>query len=131
MYVKEFKGGFVMRISIIAGCNRRNSSSTRMARFVGESLKADGHAVDVWDLYSDPLPYYDPDEEMVTEAVARFQHMQVIVRNMHGINCPEWISIGGYQRRFDEMGEPLHAPVRSRVERVLNTFVSLAEKLRK
>jgi azobenzene reductase len=187
MYVKWSKGGFVMKIAIVAGCNRRNSSSTRMAKFVGERLKAGGHSVDLWDLHTDPVPFYDPDEETEADTVVRLartvaeadaivlstpeyhgslsgvlknaldylgsdhfdgkmvlcissaggavgvsslQHMQVIVRNLHGISCPEWISIGGDQRRFDEQGEPVHAPVRARVERVLNTFVSLAGKLR-
>ncbi len=176
-----------MKIAIIAGSNRKHSSSTRMAKYVGERLKAGAHAIEVWDLYANPLPFYDPDEEAETDAVKRLasivaeadavvlatpeyhgsvsgvlknaldylgsdqfdgklvlcvsaaggavgvsslQHMQVIVRNLHGINCPEWISIGGDQRRFDEQGEPIHAPVRARVDRVLNTFVKLAEKLR-
>jgi azobenzene reductase len=176
-----------MKIAIISGSNRRNSSSTRMAKFAGERLKLGGHEVKVWDLYTDPLPFYDPDEETEANAVVRLagmvadadavvlsnpeyhgsvsgvlknaldflgsehfdgkmvlcvssaggavgvsslQHMQVIVRNLHGINCPDWISIGGDLRRFDDQGEPVHAPVRARVDRVLNTFVSLARKLR-
>lgn len=61
--------------------------------------------------------------------VSSLQHMQVIVRNVHGISCPEWISIGGDQRQFDAGGEPLHASVRSRVERVLGTFTRLAAHL--
>jgi azobenzene reductase len=158
-----------------------------MARFVGERLKTGGHSVDLWDLYTKPLPFYDPDEEIepesvvqlaraVTEAdavvlatpeyhgslsgvlknaldylgedqfegkmvlcissaggavgVSSLQHLQVIVRNVHGVNCPEWISVGGEQRRFDDKGEPVHSPLRARVDRVLNTFVKLAEKLR-
>ncbi|MCD9025650.1 NADPH-dependent FMN reductase [Cohnella silvisoli] len=176
-----------MKIAIVAGCNRRNSSSTMMAKFVGERLKSAGHVVNIWDLYDEPLPFYDPDDEtesdtvtrlaqMVAEAdavvlstpeyhgsvsgvlknaldylgsehfdgkmvlcissaggsvgVSSLQHMQVIVRNLHGISCPEWISIGGDQRRFDEQGEPAHAAVRARVDRVLMTFVSLAGKMR-
>jgi azobenzene reductase len=176
-----------MKIVIITGSNRRNSASTRMARFVGERLKTGGHSVDLWDLYTKPLPFYDPDEEIepesvvqlaraVTEAdavvlatpeyhgslsgvlknaldylgedqfegkmvlcissaggavgVSSLQHLQVIVRNVHGVNCPEWISVGGEQRRFDDKGEPVHSPLRARVDRVLNTFVKLAEKLR-
>jgi azobenzene reductase len=58
--------------------------------------------------------------------VSSLQHMQVIVRNVHGISCPEWISLGGDQRQFDAGGEPLHVSVRSRVERVLGTFTRLA-----
>ncbi|KIL36931.1 NADPH-dependent FMN reductase [Cohnella kolymensis] len=176
-----------MKIAIIAGSNRRSSTSTRMCLFIGERLSSLGHTVELWDLYRKPLPMYDPDEESVGEAAAELgavvaeadavvlaspeyhgsvsgvfknaldhldtehfdgkmvlsvssaggavgvstlQQMQTIVRNVHGVNCPEWISIGGDQRRFDENGEPAHAAVRARVERVLNAFVSLASKLR-
>jgi azobenzene reductase len=176
-----------MKIIIITGSNRHNSTSTLMARFVGERLRSGGHCVDLWDLFTKPLPFYDPEEEIepesvvqlaraVTEAdaivlatpeyhgslsgvlknaldylgedqfdskmvlcissaggavgVSSLQHLQTIVRNVHGVNCPEWISIGGDQRRFDDQGEPVHPPLRARVDRVLNTFVKLAEKLR-
>lgn len=172
---------------IIAGSNRRASSSTKMARYVGERLKTSGHTVDLWDLYVNPLPFYDPDEEHQAESVnqlsnkvadsdaiviatpeyhgsvsgvlknaldyldgdhfsgkmvlsissaggavgvSSLQHLQVIVRNVHGVNCPEWISIGGDQKSFDESGEPLQLPVKARVDRVLNTFVKLAGLLR-
>jgi azobenzene reductase len=176
-----------MRIAIIAGSNRLNSSSTRMARFIGERLRTDGHPVDFWDLHQKPLPFYAPDDEGQSEAVdqlagmimgadaivlstpeyhgslsgvlknaldyldgdhfngklvlcissaggavgvSSLQHLQVIVRNVYGVNCPEWISIGADQRRFDEYGVPVHPPLRARVDRVLGTFVKLAEKLR-
>jgi hypothetical protein len=60
-----------MKIVIITGSNRRNSASTRMARFVGERLKTGGHSVDLWDLYTKPLPFYDPDEEIEPESVVQ------------------------------------------------------------
>lgn len=177
-----------MRIAIIAGSNHKNSSSTQLARYVGERLSIAGHTIDFWDLYTKPLPFYDPDADsdpeavmqladIVTEAdaivlstpeyhgsvsgvlknaldylggahfegkmvlsissaggavgVSSLQQMQVIVRNVHGINCPEWISIGGDLRRFDEEGVPLNPSLRSRVENVLNSFVKLAGMLRK
>jgi azobenzene reductase len=62
--------------------------------------------------------------------VSSLQHMQVIVRNVHGVNCSEWISVGGDQRRFDAEGDPLHAPLRARVERVLTVFLDQAGRLR-
>lgn len=62
--------------------------------------------------------------------VSSLQHLQVIIRNLHGINCPEWISIGGDQRRFDETGHPVDNSLRTRIDRVLSTFIQLAEKLR-
>lgn len=176
-----------MKIAIIAGSNRKNSSSTRMCHFIGERLKSQGHSVDLWNLHEKPLPFYDPDEETVSRAAAELgtvvadadavvlaspeyhggvsgvlknaldhldtehfdgkmvlsvssaggavgvstlQQLQTIVRNVHGVNCPDWISIGGDQRRFDDRGEPAHPAVRARVERVLNTFITLAAKLR-
>lgn len=176
-----------MRIAIIAGSNRLNSSSTRLARFVGERLRTDGHEVGLWDLHQKPLPFYAPDDNGQSEAVEQLtslvmeadaivlstpeyhgslsgvlknaldyldgdhfngkmvlcissaggavgvsslQHLQVIVRNVHGVNCPEWISLGGDQRRFDEHDVPVNSPLRDRVDRVLSTFVKLAEKLR-
>ncbi|WP_372663909.1 NADPH-dependent FMN reductase [Cohnella sp.] len=176
-----------MRIAIIAGSNHRKSTSTQMARYVGERLAIGGHTIDFWDLYSQPLPFYDPDADTDPESVRQLansvaaadavvlstpeyhgsvsgvlknaldylggdqfdgkmvlsissaggavgvsslQHLQVIVRNVHGVNCPEWISLGSEQRRFDDEGMPVHPPLRSRVDRVLNTFIKLAEKLR-
>jgi azobenzene reductase len=61
--------------------------------------------------------------------VSSLQQMQTIVRNVHGINCPEWISIGGEQRKFDAEGDPVHESVRIRVERALDVFTKLAGKL--
>ncbi|MBO9604330.1 MAG: NAD(P)H-dependent oxidoreductase [Paenibacillaceae bacterium] len=57
-------------------------------------------------------------------------HMQAIVRNVHGVNCPEWISIGAEQRRFGPDGEPEQDKVKERVKRVLHYFVGLARQLR-
>lgn len=176
-----------MKIVIIAGSNRRGSTSTKMSRFVAARLQARGHTVELWDLYLQPLPFYDPDQENHPDSVSRLaglaaeadaivlatpeyhgslsgvlknaldyldgdhfsgkmvlgissaggavgvsslQHLQVIVRNVHGINCPEWISAGGDQRRFDDNGEPLQTAVRARIERVLDTFLDLSRKLR-
>lgn len=175
-----------MKIIIIAGSNHSESSSTSMARYVGEKLKSDGHEAVLWDLYKQPLPFYSPADNQTFEpvqqlsglvadanaivlatpeyhgslsgvlknaldyldgehfggkmvlsissaggavGVSSLQQLQAIVRNLHGISCPEWISIGGDQRRFDEHGEPLNASLKARVERVLNTFVSLSQKL--
>jgi NAD(P)H-dependent FMN reductase len=58
------------------------------------------------------------------------QQLQTIVRGVHGINCPEWISIGGEQRAFDEQGLPVHAAVRDRTERVVRYFMGMTQKLR-
>ncbi|RAP75539.1 NADPH-dependent FMN reductase [Paenibacillus montanisoli] len=63
--------------------------------------------------------------------VSSLTQMQAIVRNMHGINCPEWISIGGASRQFDEDGTPSSADVKNRVHRTVPYFLKLAAKLRK
>jgi azobenzene reductase len=55
--------------------------------------------------------------------------LQAMIRNVHGINCPEWISIGSDQRSFNESGEPESPKVRQRVTKVLTFFLALAEKL--
>lgn len=62
--------------------------------------------------------------------VSSLQQLQTIVRNVHGINCPEWISIGGDQRRMNEQGEPEDAKTRERVQRTVAYFVSMIEKFK-
>jgi azobenzene reductase len=62
--------------------------------------------------------------------VSSLQHLQTIVRNVHGINCPEWISIGGMQRAFSPDGVPEDAKTRERVQRSVRYFVQLAQTLR-
>nr|WP_218094281.1 NADPH-dependent FMN reductase [Paenibacillus solanacearum] len=65
--------------------------------------------------------------------VSSLQHMQTIVRNLHGINCPEWISIGGAQRRFFEAGQDSYEvgqEIDDRIHRVLRSFLELAARLR-
>lgn len=177
-----------MKIAILAGSNRLNSASTRMARYLKNSLLAQGHAVQLFDLKQTPLPLYDPDREsdpkeaaalsalmMDSDAiilttpeyhgtvsgvlknaldylgeehfegkavlsvssaggavgVSSLTHLQAIVRNLHGVNCPEWISIGGDQRRFDADGQPVDERTRLRVQRVLQSFIKLGQMLRK
>ncbi|MDF2722797.1 MAG: arsenic resistance protein ArsH [Paenibacillus sp.] len=58
------------------------------------------------------------------------QQLQVIVRNVHGINCPEWISIGGDLRQFDEQGEPVAQQVKDRSIRAVNYFLKLSRQMR-
>ena len=61
--------------------------------------------------------------------------MQTMVRNLHGINAPEWISIGGAQRRrfeatFDGYEEYEGSQdIEERVQRVLGSFLKLAQTL--
>jgi azobenzene reductase len=55
--------------------------------------------------------------------------LQTIIRNVHGINCPEWISIGSGQHGFTEDGAPERLKVKECVHRTLQYFLKLAEKL--
>lgn len=63
------------------------------------------------------------------------QQLQAIVRNLHGINSPEWISIGGAQRNllaeglngYEGGGQELH----DRIHRVTSSFLELAAMVRK
>ncbi|OCT10668.1 hypothetical protein A8709_22780 [Paenibacillus pectinilyticus] len=65
-------------------------------------------------------------------AVSSLTQLQTIVRNLHGINCPEWISIGGDQRksfRVDVAFADIHPDVDLRVRRVVRSFLGLAQQL--
>ncbi|HEY0829190.1 MAG TPA: NADPH-dependent FMN reductase [Bacilli bacterium] len=62
-------------------------------------------------------------------AVSSLLQLQAVVRNVHGINCPEWISIGGSNRMFTAEGEPENPKMQQRVKRVISYFITMAEKL--
>jgi azobenzene reductase len=65
-------------------------------------------------------------------AVSSLTQLQTVVRNLHGVNCPEWISIGGDQRksfRTDVAFEDIHPDVDKRVRRVVGSFLQLAHQL--
>jgi azobenzene reductase len=65
-------------------------------------------------------------------AVSSLTQIQTTVRNLHGINSPEWISIGGDQRksfREDVIFEDIHPDVDKRVRRVVGSFLQLAGQL--
>lgn len=62
--------------------------------------------------------------------VSSLTQLQAIVRNLHGVNSPEWISLGGDARQFTGDHQPVDAGVRKRVERALDTLVSMTALLR-
>ncbi|GIP38399.1 FMN reductase [Paenibacillus sp. J31TS4] len=66
--------------------------------------------------------------------VSSLQQIQAVVRNLHGINCPDWLSIGGAHRQwFDPAREPgeIRAPeIEDRIRFVLDTFLRLGGLLR-
>ncbi|WP_274652187.1 NADPH-dependent FMN reductase [Paenibacillus humicola] len=176
-----------MKIALIAGSNRRDAGSTKLIHYIAGLVRAEGHEAAVFDLHTDPLPMYSPDEieahSNVTKlrqtvlaadgvvlgtpeyhgsvsgalknaldflgfdhfdgkpvlsvstaggpvGVSSLQHMQTIVRNVHGINCSEWISIGGAQREFTADGEPADQDVRLRAGRTVAYFLNMIGRLR-
>lgn len=67
-------------------------------------------------------------------AVSSLTQLQAIVRNLHGINCPDWISIGGAQRKGFETSSAnneIEPDVRVRIQRVVEAFLELAELLKR
>ncbi len=62
--------------------------------------------------------------------VSSLTQLQTIVRNLHGINCTEWVSIGGDNRNFGEDGEPEQDKVKQRVLYALEHLTRLVRQLR-
>ncbi|NEN85689.1 NAD(P)H-dependent oxidoreductase [Paenibacillus elgii] len=62
--------------------------------------------------------------------VSSLLHLQSIVRNLHGVNSPEWISIGAGFHSFDSDGHPSDEGMRGRVENAVGMFVDLTRKLK-
>ncbi|PZD97606.1 NADPH-dependent FMN reductase [Paenibacillus sambharensis] len=176
-----------MKITLIAGSNRKDATSTKLLHYIRSLMQTEGIGVTLIDLYETPLPFYSADEtsshphvkhllEAVSQAdglvlatpeyhgsisgvlknaldyvsgsivggkpvlsvssaggavgVSSLTQLQAIVRNLHGINSPEWISIGSSQRFFDEDGAPLDEPTRVRVTQALNQFIRLTTALK-
>jgi len=61
--------------------------------------------------------------------VSSLTHLQSIVRGLHGINCPEWVSLGGRQRLFED-GAPADEGMRARVDRALDQLTRIAAALK-
>lgn len=67
--------------------------------------------------------------------VSSLLQLQAIIRNLHGINAQEWISIGGAQRRrfeatFDGYEEfEGSQDIEDRIKRVIGSFLHLSETL--
>jgi azobenzene reductase len=64
-------------------------------------------------------------------AFGALNQLQAIVRNLHGINSPEWISIGSSERETNPEGEFTEPRVRTRISQATEHFLRLAEQLRK
>lgn len=174
-----------MNITLIAGSNRKASTSTKLLQYMADRLASKGVAVTFVDLRKLPLPLYSPDSEeqhvnvisflqsvkdadgiifgtpeyhgsisgvlknaidyldeelsgksvlSVSSAggpmgISSLMHLQNMIRNLHGINSPEWISIGMGQHDFGMNGEPAEAEIRQRVEDALEMFLDITKSL--
>ncbi|MFC5650056.1 NADPH-dependent FMN reductase [Paenibacillus solisilvae] len=65
--------------------------------------------------------------------VSSLTQLQAMVRNLHGINSPEWLSIGGAQRKWFE-GEldsyEIGQDIDDRINRVVASFLDLTKLVR-
>ncbi|MBT2287707.1 NAD(P)H-dependent oxidoreductase [Paenibacillus albidus] len=64
--------------------------------------------------------------------VSSLLQLQAIVRNLHGVNAPDWISIGGLQRKRFEAGYDGYEggqDIEDRIHLVIESFLNLARKL--
>ncbi len=55
-------------------------------------------------------------------------HLQQIVRTIHGVNCPEWISIGSGDKLGPD-GAPENPKIRDRVHRVCGVFLGMVDAI--
>jgi len=61
--------------------------------------------------------------------VSSLIHLQCIIRNLHGILCPEWISVGDGQPVFGRDGVPQNREMIQRIDRAVEQFLGLVRKL--
>ena len=66
--------------------------------------------------------------------VSSLTQLQTIVRNLHGINSPEWVSIGGAQRNWftdaHTDNEGSGGEIVERIKRVTRSFLDLAGRIK-
>lgn len=61
--------------------------------------------------------------------VSSLTHLQTIVRNLHGINCSDWISVGYGSNNFGPDNSPLDQGMKDRVRDAVDSFADLTCKL--
>jgi len=61
--------------------------------------------------------------------VSSLSNLQSIIRALHGINSPEWISIGAGNHSFGPDGAPSDEGIRERVESAVDKFVNLTRMI--
>ncbi|SFA80563.1 NAD(P)H-dependent FMN reductase [Cohnella sp. OV330] len=179
-----------MNIAIIAGSNRQDSNSTRLARYVEEVIAQQGHTVSFYDPKQTPLPFFSTDEDFaghsglaalrqaVSDAdaivlstpeyhgavsgvlknaldflgqphfegktvlsmssaggavgIGSLHQLHSIVRSLHGVNCPEWISVSGFQRDLpwgDDKDTESGRKLDTRIRVAVNAFLGMATRL--
>ncbi len=65
--------------------------------------------------------------------VSSLTQLQAMVRNLHGINSPEWLSIGGAQRKWFETEQDSYEigqDIDDRIHRVIGSFLTLTQLIR-
>ncbi len=65
--------------------------------------------------------------------VSSLTQLQAMVRNLHGINSPEWLSIGGAQRKWFETEQDSYEigqDIDDRIHRVIESFLTLTHLIR-
>ncbi|AGA58966.1 putative flavoprotein [Thermobacillus composti KWC4] len=62
--------------------------------------------------------------------ISSLLQLQAMVRNLHGINCPEWISIGGEQRKLFEAEPEAYMPEHAALDRIHGTLRCFLDLLR-
>lgn len=61
--------------------------------------------------------------------ISSLSHLQSIIRNLHGVNSPDWISIGAGSNSFDSDRIPLDKGMKERIEDATGAFLDLARIL--
>ena len=61
--------------------------------------------------------------------ISSLLQMQAIVRNLHGVNCPEWISIGGEQRALFAAESSAYLPEHPALDRVHSALYCFLDML--
>lgn len=175
-----------MQITILAGSNRMEASSTTLLRYIEKLLKDLQISVSFIDLAKLPIPLFSPDnwdfhpnvQQMLATiyegdgviigtpeyhgsisgtlknaldyltpdqfegktvlsvssaggplGVSSLTQLQTIIRCLHGINNPEWISIGQSSNSFTSDGKPSDENMQKRVQDAVHQFVELTQKI--
>lgn len=176
-----------MRVTIVSGSTKAESTVVKLCRYIATCMEAEGHDAQVFDLATMPLPVmcetekYDDHEHVnnlkawldgadgivlatpeyhgamsgalknaldflwpqfggkpVTVAsvaggavgVSSMLMLQTIMRQVHAINSPEWISLCGTDREFNDDGTPENEKVAERIQKACAKLSALMKALR-